>query len=329
VSAALTDSLLRLAGWLQGEGYRFTTVTPATHARVLARAPDAAAVDLRDVFGWSRPFAPSLLPATALDALRAGDLLQAADGGQVRSAVRFATLDGQLFAHSAYPTTEENAVFFGPDTVRFVDLVASELRCRPLPAAGRILDVGCGAGPGGIMAARASVGAAPRLVLCDINPRALHFAAANATHANCQGCVLAQGDLFAPVDGQFDLILSNPPYLNDPAGRTYRHGGGRWGEALSERIVREGLQRLAPGGRLILYTGATIVDGADPLLQLLQPQLALAGWPWQYRELDPDVFGEELEEPAYLDAERIAAVGLVVNRPGDAVADGAASPAMA
>jgi cobalamin biosynthesis Mg chelatase CobN len=39
----LTASLLRLLRWLQSEGYRFTTVTPATHARVLAREPAAAA----------------------------------------------------------------------------------------------------------------------------------------------------------------------------------------------------------------------------------------------------------------------------------------------
>jgi hypothetical protein len=34
-----------------------------------------------------------------------------------------------------------------------------------------------------------------------------------------------------------------------------------------------------------------------------------------YGELDPDVFGEELDTPAYACAERIAAVGLVVQRP--------------
>jgi methylase of polypeptide subunit release factors len=116
------------------------------------------------------------------------------------------------------------------------------------------------------------------------------------------------------VDGAFDLIVANPPYLNDEEARTYRHGGGRWGEALSARILAEGLARLAPGGRLILYTGATIVAGADPLLELLQPHLEQCGWPWSYRELDPDVFGEELEQPAYRDAERIAAVALVVQR---------------
>src|SRR5690606_21384825 len=99
---------------------------------------------------------------------------------------------------------------------------------------------------------------------------------------------LVQGDLFAAVEGDFDLVLANPPYLNDRSERTYRHGGGRWGEALSARIVREGLPRLAPGGRLVLYTGVAMADGIDPLLQGLQPLLTGCGWPWRYQELDPD-----------------------------------------
>jgi hypothetical protein len=34
----------------------------------------------------------------------------------------------------------------------------------------------------------------------------------------------------------------------------------------------------------------------------------------RYDEIDPDVFGEELEQPAYAAAHRIAVVGLVVTR---------------
>ncbi|MCR3765210.1 SAM-dependent methyltransferase, partial [Pseudomonas aeruginosa] len=38
------------------------------------------------------------------------------------------------------------------------------------------------------------------------------------------------------------------------------------------------------------------------------------GWDWEYQELDPDVFAEELESPAYREAERIAVVGLRISR---------------
>ncbi len=320
--ADLTAALSRVAAWLQEQRYAFTTVTPATHARVNARPSAQVARTLRDVFGWSRPFPPELLPASVLDTLRQADLVQPAEHGLLRSAVRFSTLSGRLFAHSAYPTEQADAIFFGPDTYRFARLVEEELGREPLPRDARILDLGCGSGAGGIVAAMAQAQVRAHLVLSDINRRALPFAAANATRAGCERVDLVESDLFAVLAGEFDLILANPPYLNDGAQRTYRHGGGRFGEALSGRIVREGLQRLAPAGRLVLYTGAAMVDGQDPLLTLLRPALEAADWPWHYRELDPDVFGEELEQPAYEEAERIAAVALVVQRPpaGPAVA---------
>lgn len=310
---AVGAALLYLAGWLRSKDYRFTTVTPATHARILARGSGPAR-DLRDVFGWSRSFHPALLPEQALDALRSADLLEPAGSDLLRSKVRFSSLGDQLHAHDAYPTSAADAVFFGPDTHRFVQLIERELARTPLPPRARILDVGCGSGAGGVAAAVASRDAQPRLVLADINARALTFAAANALHAQCGPATLVQGDLYAPVAGPFDLIVANPPYLNDSAQRAYRHGGGRFGEALSLRVVREGLAQLAPGGRLVLYTGIAIAEGRDPFLEAIAPDLQRSHWPWRYEELDPDVFGEELAEPAYADAERIAVVALVVRR---------------
>ena len=310
-----TMALLALGRWLHALGYRFTTVTPATQARINARTGSARAGDLRDIFGWSRPFAPDLLDPQALQWLREAHQLGEAPDGLLRSKLRFSSLGAYLFAHSAYPTSDADAVFFGPDTVRFAALIEAELLRLPLPPGARILDMGCGAGPGGIVAARLAQASKPELLLADINPRALHFARANALLAGVARSAFAQGDLFAAVSGAFDLIVANPPYLNDSAKRTYRHGGGDWGGGLSERIVREGLAGLTPGGRLVLYTGTAIVRGDDPLLRALLPQLEMLGWPWRYRELDPDVFGEELDQPAYAGAERIAVVALLVQRP--------------
>lgn len=315
MSGSDVAALRAAARWLRAQGYRFITLTPATHARVLQRHPGAPAHDLRDVFGWSRPFRSELLSAQVLDVLGVAGLVERRQDGLLASRVRFSTLDGMLLAHSAYPTTQADAVFFGPDTYRFAALIQSELQRQPLPRGARIVDLGCGSGAGGLVAARCSATAQPQLVLTDINAAALRFAEANATEAEGIAVKLCQGDLYACVDGEFDLIVSNPPYLNDATARAYRHGGGAWGEALSVRIVREGLPRLRPGGRLVLYTGAAIIDGANPLQDALQNELSNLGWPWSWRELDPDVFGEELEEPAYAQAERIAAVALVVERP--------------
>lgn len=309
----LTDALVLLGRWLQAEGYRFTTVTPATHARVNARFDARRAGSLRDIFGWSRPFSPDLLPPVTTGWLRGGSLLEpvGTTGGLGRSKVRFSSLGENLYAHSAYPTLEADAVFFGPDTYRFVALIDAELAQQPLAAGARILDIGCGAGPGGVAAALSAKAASPELMLADINPRALDFARANATLAGLPNVTFQQSDLFASVTGRFDLIVANPPYLVDGGERTYRHGGGALGSELSLRIVREGLARLAPGGRLILYTGAPIVKGGDPLLDAVSALLRQAGATFSYREIDPDVFGEELDAPAYANAERIAAVALV------------------
>ncbi len=309
----LTDALVPLGRWLQAEDYRFTTVTPATHARVNARRDARTARSLRDIFGWSRPFSPDLLPEPVTGWLRQGGLLEQVDGatGLCRSKVRFSTLDQSLYAHSAYPTLGADAVFFGPDTYRFVALIDAELAHQQLAAGARILDIGCGAGPGGMAAALTAAACSPELVLADINPRALDFACANAALAGLSDVTFQQSDLFVSVAGRFDLIVANPPYLVDAGERTYRHGGGALGSALSLRIVREGLPRLAPGGRLVLYTGAPIVEGGDPFRDAVAALLRQAGAAFSYREIDPDVFGEELDAPAYANAERIAAVALV------------------
>lgn len=313
---SLSDALVLLGRWLKAEGYGFTTVTPATHERVNARHARGytqAAGNLRDIFGWSRPFSADLLPAEVFGWLKRADLLEAAghNAGLWRSKVRFSTLDENLYAHSAYPTLEADAVFFGPDTYRFVGLIKAELAGRPLATGARILDIGCGAGPGGIAAALTAEAGGCELALADINPRALGFARANAALAGLNEAVFLQSDLYTSVAGRFDLIVANPPYLVDAGERTYRHGGGALGSALSLGIVREGLPRLAPGGRLILYTGAPIVGGIDAFRDAVGALLQQAGAAFSYRELDPDVFGEELDAPAYAKVERIAAVALV------------------
>lgn len=299
-------SLVSLGRALVEQGYRFITPTPETHRRVLGRDPDRPATSLAEIFGWSRRFDPAQLPEPMLALLDRAGMLEA-ERGLLRARVRYSTLGDQIFVHSAYPTTRPDAVFFGPDTYRFVRALL------PLIPAGarRVFDIGAGSGAGGLAAA-ARLGAGAEIVLGDINEAALRFCAVNAALNGLDNVACRPSDVLDGIEGDADLIVANPPYLVDEGRRRYRHGGGDLGADLSVRIASAAITRLRPGGRLVLYTGAAIVDGHDAFRAEMAARLA--GRPWHYEEIDPDVFGEELDTPAYARADRIAAVLLVVSQ---------------
>lgn len=298
-------ALLAIGRRLAASDYQFVTVTPATHRRVLERDAREAR-DLRDVFGWNRVFEPALVGRELYDLLRAADALEQTAGG-IRSRVRFSTLGHHLFVHSAFPTKEKNAVFFGPDTYRFC--CAIERLARPASKSARVLDLGCGAGAGAVSASK-YVG---QLVLADINDEALLYAKINSQLAGLTADVV-QSDGMGSVAGSFELIVANPPFISDAGGPTYRNGGGKHGEALATRFVREAVDRLVPGGTLLLYTGAAIVSGNDVFRESLLPVLGTFAGGVRYEEIDPDIFGEELDSRPYADVDRIAAVVLTATR---------------
>jgi methylase of polypeptide subunit release factors len=293
-------ALLELGRALRAADYHFVTVTPATHERVNARRP-VGAPTLRDIFGWSRPFGAAALPGAMRDLLEeAGALAESGEG--YRSAVRFSSLASHLFVHSAHPTVDPAAVFFGPDTYRF----GAMLLARAPAWSTCIADVGCGSGAGGILlAARGQ-----RVILTDVNDQALRLARVNVALAGVDNVETVRSDVLSGVEGDIDLVISNPPYMADPQHRAYRDGGGMLGEALSVRIVVESLGRLRPGGRLLLYTGTPVVEGRDVFRHAVGPALASGTATFEYAEIDPDVFGEELDRPGYAGVERIAAVRL-------------------
>lgn len=307
------DALLALGRELQASGYRFTTITQASHSRVNARPENAWARSITDVLGWSRPFRDgALAPATVQLMREAGILIAHEDGW--RSTLRASTIGDNLFFHSAYPTSEEDAVFFGPDTYRFVRALDA---CLAVPGneVTRAVDIGCGSGPGAVTVARRFPAA--QVIGADINERALRLTRINSVLAGTSNVEAINSNLLSSLDGEFDLIISNPPYVKDPDERTYRHGGGDLGAGLSLDIVDAAIERLAPGGALLLYTGVAIVDGADPFQREAGARLDRAGFGWAYEEIDPDIFGSELSSEAYATADRIAAVLLRAERPQD------------
>lgn len=297
-------ALAALLEALRVRDYHFITPTPLTHARVLARADKQVAGDLRDVFGWSLPFSPDVVGDSILRLLRNGDVLEQR-GEHLRSLVRVSSLGADLFLHSAFPTTRSDAVFFGPDSYRFVRFLEEVLPV--LPRAGHVVDVGTGSGVGALAAAQLLPDA--EITLTDINPAALELAAINWAQSKLPAPHIVHGDTLAAVSNEIDVVIANPPYIADATHRTYRDGGGMHGAAVSVRWADDAARRLPSGGALAMYTGSAIVGGEDPLREALTE--VLSDFDVRYEEIDPDVFGEELDREDYADVERIAAVGVV------------------
>ena len=56
-----------------------------------------------------------------------------------------------------------------------------------------------------------------------------------------------------------------------------------------------------------------VIAGIDEFFARLRPRLEARRVRYSYEELDPDVFGEELDTPAYAHVDRIAVVALTVD----------------
>ena len=310
MSDAPEEALLALLAELSAQDYHFVTVSPETHRRVLARRAQDRAGDLRDVFGWSLPFERGLLPSAVWAALEAAGMVENVGEGLWRSRLRVSSATGTLFLHSAYPTDEPDSVFFGPDSYRFIGFLEAEL--PRLPPVRHLVDVGSGSGVGAIAAARLLPGA--RLTMTDVNPSALRLARVNARHAGHDPVTIEAAGL-SGVAEPFDLAIANPPFVMDEDGRAYRDGGDLCGLRLSLDWAQSAMRRVEPGGAMLLYTGSAIVDGRDGFRDALAASAAECGWSLRYDEIDPDIFGELLEEAAYRRVERVAAVGAVLRAP--------------
>ena len=151
------------------------------------------------------------------------------------------------------------------DTMAVTDLAIDTLRALEPPA--RVLDLCTGSGCIGLAIAhhldRCNV------TLCDVSPEALSVAKQNIAALRLKSRVTAfEADVTKPASkflGQFDLIVSNPPYISrqemdalmpetrrEPALALF---GGEDGLDFYRRICREAPAQLREGGCLLLEIG--------------------------------------------------------------------------
>ena len=168
---------------------------------------------------------------------------------------------------------DERVLIPRQDTECLVELAVEEMRRSPEPC--RVLDLCTGSGCIGVSVKLLCPQA--QVVLSDVSEGALAVAGENARRLGAP-VELVQGDLFENVQGTFDYILSNPPYIPSkvidglmPEVRDHEPrlalDGTEDGLHFYRRIVREATKRLRPGGRLLFEIGQ---EQGEALLSLLQ-----------------------------------------------------------
>lgn len=301
------DALLYLLDFLKEKQYQFTVITPLSHQRIFRRKKNTYCEErnLTEIFGWNLPFDAQDLDHRLFLTLKKAQIIQPKNT-QWLSNVRVASLENGLFIHSSFPTVEKDTVFFGPDTYRFYYHLKQYLLNHTLYIK-RSLELCCGTSAVAITLAHSFPNIA-EVYTADINPKALFYSQLNKMFNGTDQVFPIYSDLFSELDGEFDLIFANPPYLIDSNERQYRHGGSQMdGMDLSFKILKEGIKRLSPQGTLFLYTGVAIDQHGNKLLQAIHNWIEdYPNFTCNYEEIDPDVFGEELEQNAYQNIERIA-----------------------
>lgn len=120
-------------------------------------------------------------------------------------------------------------------------------------AKGKVLDMGTGSG---IQAEAASLNTSDILAV-DINPEAVK-------HVKEKGIQALQSDLFKNVNGKFDCIIFNPPYLpedelEDNESKTITTGG-KEGHEIIEKFLNEAKKHLNKKGIILLVCSSLTGD---------------------------------------------------------------------
>ena len=133
------------------------------------------------------------------------------------------------------------------------------LTCVEVDSKERVLEMGCGTGMIALHCAKAG----GLVTAADINPKAVDCARANAK-VNGLDIKVLHSDLFLDVEGPFDLIIFNPPYVPDVIRGEFERSwaGGRDGVRVLERFLKDAPQHLAKGGRIVVLLSTTMDDAA-------------------------------------------------------------------
>lgn len=169
---------------------------------------------------------------------------------------------------------DSRALIPRPETEILCEIALHFLKARTTPAP-QVLDLCTGSGAIAITLKHECPSS--DVTATDLSPEALSLAQENAARLGASVQFL-QGDLFAPIGNKrYDLIASNPPYIESETCKTLQPevlreppmalDGGVDGLTFYRAIARQAANHLLPGGLLCMEIGDTQGQAVCALLQ--------------------------------------------------------------
>jgi len=197
------------------------------------------------------------LTETELEALR--DLVRRRSGGEpLQHLLGTVEFFGLTFL------CDKRAMVPRPETEELVELLKSEIQSASGGPKSEIVDVGTGSGV--IALSLAAEFPEARILAVDVSDDALALAQENAARLNLRDRVqFLKSRLLENVEGIFDLIVANLPYISTRDRRTLSREvlhdpevalfGGTRGDELVRELISQAPSRLRPAGTLALEIG--------------------------------------------------------------------------
>ena len=156
--------------------------------------------------------------------------------------MRFRGYDGYIDDPDVYPPCDDSILL---------------IRCLEVRPDMEILEIGSGSGVVSIHAALEGA----RVTSVDINPKAVALTRTNAERMGAELTDVKESDLFSNVEGRFDLVLFNLPYLpvdegemDSPIEKAW--AGGPDGMGPLPKLVEECPSHLKDGGKLVIVVSS-------------------------------------------------------------------------
>ena len=134
-------------------------------------------------------------------------------------------------------------------------------------ATGRIIDMGTGSGIQALTAVE--VPSVREVVAVDINSKAIEALKTEIEKRKLRKIKVVKGDLFESVEGSFNVVIFNPPYLPQDKGiEDAALYGGKKGWEISEKFFKDVSNYLFPEGKvLFLFSSLTNKQKIEQILE--------------------------------------------------------------